>query len=368
MKPMTDPSRKKLGVLIHGAGWVAGQHAAAFTENPASEVVAVSSRRMASADRLVEEQGLNAATYDDLDAALAHDGVDIVCVCTPQHVHCGNVLAAAAAGKHIVIEKPAAISLEELRRMQEAVDQAGVKTIISFVLRWNPMFQRIKKHLAAGDVGQVFSVETDYHSYNSDWWGGWEDGRRADTGLSAMAVAGCHAIDALRWFAAPGEFEAADPVEVFAWAGGRRKGETSQYNPLEETWHEGTPLEYDGLEMALVRFSNGVLGKVSVNFECIQPYAFPVRIFGDQGTIKDDRIYAPRQPGHDGWAEIPGIRPDSSDVTHHPFQAQADHFIECLQAGVESHCNLADAVKTHEVVFAALECYRTGRPVALPME
>lgn len=365
---MTDPSQKKLGVLIHGAGWVAGQHAAAFKNNPATEVVAVSSRSKSSAERLVEEAGLTgASTFDDLDAALAHDGVDIVCVCTPQHVHCQNVLAAAAAGKHIVIEKPAAISLKDLRRMQAAVAQAGVKTIVSFVLRWNPLFQQIKKHIAAGDLGEVFSVETDYLSHNADWWGGWEDGRRADTGLSAMAVAGCHAIDALRWFAASGEFEAADPVEVFAYAGGHRKGKSRQFNPHEDDWHEGTPLEYDGLEMALVRFSNGVIGKVSVNFECIQPYAFPLRVFGDRGTIRDNRLYAPEQPGHDGWSKLPGIRPDSSDVSHHPFQAQADHFIDCLQSGVESHCNLADAVKTHEVFFAALECYQTGMPVKLPI-
>ena len=109
---MTDPSQKKLGVLIHGAGWVASQHAAAFKSNPATDVVAVSSRSKSSAERLVEEAGLTgASTFDDLDAALAHDGVDIVCVCTPQHVHCENVLAAAAAGKHIVIEKPAGNSL-----------------------------------------------------------------------------------------------------------------------------------------------------------------------------------------------------------------------------------------------------------------
>ncbi|MCU0779763.1 MAG: Gfo/Idh/MocA family oxidoreductase [Akkermansiaceae bacterium] len=357
----------KLGVLIHGAGWVAGQHAAAFTNHPATEVVAVSSRHKDSADRLVRERGLTAATFDDLAAALAHPGVDIVCVCTPQHVHCGNVLAAAAAGKHLVIEKPAAISRDELRQMCRAVEEAGVRTVVSFVLRWNPMFQAIKEHLAAGDLGEIYCVETDYLSYNADWWGGWEDGRRADTGVSAMTVAGCHAVDALRWFAASGEFEAAEPVEVFAWSGGRRKGATRQFNPLKDAWHEGSPLEYDGLEMVLVRFSNGVLGKVSVNFECIQPYAFPLRVFGDRGTVRDNRLYAPGQPGHHGWSEIPGVRPDSSDVTHHPFQAQADHFIDCLLRGVESHCNLADAAKTHEVVFAALECYRTGRPVKLPL-
>jgi predicted dehydrogenase len=362
------PSVNPLGVLIHGAGWVAAQHAAAFKNNPSTKVLAVSSRNRSSAERLISESALtDARCFDDLDSALACEGVDIVCICTPQHVHCENVLAAAAAGKHLVIEKPAALSIEDIHAMQDAVSRAGVKTIVSFVLRWNPLFQQIKKHLAAGDLGEIFSVEADYHSYNADWWGGWEDGRRADTGLSAMAVAGCHAIDALRWFAAPGEFEAAVPVEVFAYAGGRRKGATRQFNPLENTWHEGTPLEYDGLEMALVRFSNGVLGKVSVNFECIQPYAFPLRIFGDRGTIRDNRIYAPEQPGHDGWSEIAGIRPDSSDVSHHPFQAQADHFIGCIEQGVESHCNLADAAISHEVFFAALECYRTGQPVELPL-
>lgn len=364
---MNNQHTKRYGILIHGAGWVAGQHAAAFSNNPHAEVVAVSSRSKSSAERFITEHAPAATAYDDLDAALAHPGVGIVCICTPQHVHCENVLAAAAAGKHLVIEKPVAISAAELRAMHQAVQRAGVKSVVSFVLRWNPLFQQIKKHLAAGDVGELFCVETDYQSYNADWWGGWEEGRRADTGVSAMAVAGCHAIDALRWFAAPGEFQAADPVEVFAYAGGRRKGRTEQYNPNEQSWHEGTPLEYDGLEMAMVRFSNGVLGKVSCNFECIQPYSFPVSIFGDRGTIRDDRLFAPAKPGHTGWTEIPGIRPDSSNVSHHPFQAQADHFIDCLLRGVESHCNLADAVKTHEVIFAALECYRTGLPVKLPL-
>lgn len=363
---MNGPRQKKFGVLIHGAGWVAGQHAAAFSNHPRAEVVAVSSRTRSGAERFVAERGLAAAAFDDLAAALAHPGVDIVCVCTPQHIHCENVLAAAAAGKHIVIEKPVALSPDELRRMREAVDRAGVRTIVGFVLRWNPLFRRVKRHLASGDLGELFCVETDYQSYNGDWWGGWEEGRRSDTGVSAMAVAGCHAVDALRWFAAPGEFEAAVPVEVFAMAGGRRKGSSRQYNPLDATWHEGTPLEYDGLEMALVRFSNGVLGKVSANFECIQPYAFPVRIFGDRGTIRDHRIYAPGRPGHAGWTGIPGVRPDSSDVSHHPFQALADHFVDCLRRGVESHCNLADAALTHDLVFAMLECYRTGRPVKLP--
>lgn len=362
---MTD---RRYGVLVHGAGWVGTQHVQAFLSNPQADVVAISSRRLAGAQRLADQYGLkNAVCYDSLDAALQHDGVDIVCVCTPQHVHCENVLAAAAAGKHIVIEKPAANSLQELYAMQDAVRQAGVKTVVSFVLRWNPLFQTIKRLIAQGILGQIYFVETDYQSYNGAWWGGWEDGRRKATAVSAMAVAGCHAIDALRWFAAPGEFEAAEPIEVFAYAGGRRKGKTLQYNVMTHTWEQYAPMEYDGLEIALVRFADGTLGKVSVNFECIHPYAFPIEVFGDRGSIKNNRLWSELFTAQKDWVEIPTICPDSSDVSHHPFQGQIDHFIQCLEQDVESHCNLDDAAKTHEVVFAVQQCYQSRRPVPLPL-
>ncbi len=362
---MTD---KRFRVLIHGAGWVATQHVQAFMNNPHAEVVAISSRRLTSAQRLADRYGLAGVTcYDSLDAALKHEDVDIVSVCTPQHVHCENVLAIAAAGKHIVIEKPAANSLEELYGMREAVRKAGVKTIVSFVLRWNPLFRTIKRLIADGALGEIYFVETDYQSYNGAWWGGWEDGRKKDTAVSAMAVAGCHAIDAMRWFAAPGEFEAAEPVEVFAYAGGKRKGKTLQYDPTINAWQTYAPMEYDGLEVALVRFANGALGKVSVNFECVHPYTFPLEIFGDRGSVKNNRLWSHTFPGQNDWIEIPAICPDSSDVAHHPFQGQIDHFIRCVQDDVESHCNLADALKTHEIVFAAQQCYRDRRPVPLPL-
>jgi predicted dehydrogenase len=361
-------AEKTFGVLVHGAGWVSTQHLAAYARNPATRVVAVSSRSIDSARRRAAEAGLpDAACYDDFDRALAHPGVDLVSLCTPQHVHAANVLAAARAGKHLVIEKPVATTPDDLYRMRDAVRRAGVKTVVGFVLRWNPLFRRIKKMLAAGELGRPYYVEADYLSHNGSWWSGWEDARTVAQGVSAMLVGGCHAVDALRWFAAPGEFEAARPVEVFAVSGGYRKGRTREYDPRTHAWAEGKPpMEYDGLEVALVRFDNGAVGKISVNADCVMPYAFPLRIFGDRGTVIDHRVWAPTGPGPAAWAEIPGVRPDSSDVSHHPFQGEIDHVVDCLRQGVESHCNLEDAIRTHEVVFAALECYRTRRPVALP--
>ncbi len=358
----------KYGVLVHGAGWVSGQHIAAFSRNAHSEVIAISSRKLASARARSDEAGLSGVTlYDDLERALKHDGVDIVSICTPQHVHCENVLAAAAAGKHLVIEKPVGNSLDELRQMRDAVRKAGVRTIVSFVLRWNPLFKTIKSMIAGDAIGRVYFVEADYEHHVASWWSGFEDVRKASTGVNAFLVGGCHAIDAIRWFAGKGEFEAAKPVEVFAYSGGWRKGAPVEFDYPANEFRQSQPLEYDGLEVALVKFSNGAVGKVSVNFDCIMPYTFPIEIFGDKGTFRDNRLWSHKIPGQKDWVEIPTILPDSADVSHHPFRGQIDHFVDCLLSGRESHCNLEDAIMTHEIVFAAQECYRTSRPVKLPL-
>ena len=362
-------SGRNYGVLIHGAGWVSTQHIRAFNHHPQAKILAVSSRSLESARRRVAEASLgDVAVYDDFDKALAHPGVDVVSICTPQHVHCRNVLAAARAGKHIVIEKAIGISLEEMRLMRDAVREARVRTVVSFVLRWNPLFQMLKEMIADDAVGRPYYVEADYLSHNGSWWSGWDSARTLSEGVSAFLVGGCHAIDALRWFATSGRLEAATPVEVFAVRGGYRRGNSREYNPLTNTWIEhAPPMEYEGLEVALIKFDNGVIGKVSVNAECIMPYRFPLRVFGDKGTVFDNRVWSHKYAGQTGWVELPTILPDSGDVRHHPFQGEIDHFIDCLERGCESHCNLEDAIRTHEVVFGALRSYQTHAPVSLPL-
>ncbi|MEM4354852.1 MAG: Gfo/Idh/MocA family oxidoreductase [Nitrososphaerota archaeon] len=360
---------RKLGVLVHGAGWVSTQHIEAYKNNPHTRVVAISSRRLESARKRAEEAGLHdVKLYDDYHKALENPDVDIVSICTPQHLHAKNTIDAAKAGKHMLIEKPIANSVEEMKAMRDAVRKAKVKTVVSFVLRWNPLFEAIKILISSGFLGKIYYVETDYQSAIAAWWSGYEDARKKETGVSAFLVGGCHAIDAMRWFASEERYGAAKPIEVFAYSGGLRKGKIRQWNYYKQRWEDMPPLEYDDLEVALVKFDNGVIGKVSVNFGGVQPYTFPIEIFGDHGTIKDNRLWSAKFEGNQkGWITIPTILPDSAEVTHHPFQQEIDHFVDCILNDRESHCNLEDAIRTHEVAFAALKCYETGRPVRLPL-
>ena len=135
---------RKLGVAIQGAGWVAGEHIKAYTENPHTEVVAIASRTTDGAERKLAVSGVSCRVCEAYAKMLADDAADIVSICTPNHLHAAEAIQAARAGKHILLEKPIALNLADLRALRQAVRESGVKTVVSFVLRWNPLFETIK--------------------------------------------------------------------------------------------------------------------------------------------------------------------------------------------------------------------------------
>lgn len=337
-----------LGAAILGTGDVTGGHIRAYQTNPCTEVRAILSRDLDRAAAKARAHGLaHCDAYTDLDELLKRGDIQIVSVCTPHHLHVEQAVACAQAGKHVVVEKPVALDLEGLRKLDRAICEAGVRSVVSFVLRWNPLFENIRALIADGMIGDIFHGEVDYlHGITKDlalypWV------RQRQFGGSALLTAGCHAVDALRWFVQQ------EAVEVFSYA------TTSRGNPLE--------YEYDPNSVTLVRFAGGVMGKVMTSIESVAPYTFPIVLMGNGGTIRDNRVFSKRWPGQNGWARIPAILPDSGSVDHHPFVPQIAHFVDCIQRGVESHCNVADAVKTHEICLAAEISRVEHRPMALPL-
>ena len=339
----------KLRVGIQGAGYVSGEHIKAYKNNRHCEVVAISSRKLSSAQTKAREAGLtNAKCLTDYDALLKE--VDVVSICTPQELHADETVRAANAGKHILIEKPICISLDELKPMRDAVRKNKVKTVAGFVLRWNPLFETIKAMIVDDALGNVYYVETDYQSHLDGWWSGWEGVRPKKIGVSSFIIAGVHAVDAMRWFASRDSNKAAKITEVTSLAGGYRDD-----------------MEWDGLEVMLAKLDTGAIAKVSSNFDCIQPYTFQIQIFGDKGTVKNNRVWSRKFPGQKGWVEIPTILPDTAEVSHHPFQGEIDHLVDCILSDKESHCNLEDAANTHEAAFAAIKSQAENRPVKLTL-
>jgi UDP-N-acetyl-2-amino-2-deoxyglucuronate dehydrogenase len=334
-----------LGVGIHGAGNVSTQYIQAFTRNPHTAVRMITSRTADAARRRAAEYGLECGCGDRLDDILGRDDVDIVVICTPNHLHAEEAIRAARAGKHLVVEKPVALTLPSLRELVATVEEHRVKATVGFVLRWNPMVRMARRLAEDGTLGDLVLVEADYIHRVDPARPGWEWKGRAATSGGALMMGGCHAVDALR-------FCAGNITGVSAYA--------AQVARLD--------FEYPPTVTASLRLANGAVGKVSVTFEAHSPYLFNLNLFGSRGTLRNNRLYAQRLEGQTDYATIPTILPDSPDVRHHPFQAEVDDLVEAIREDRPPLAALDDAARSHEVCFAIDRSWAEGRPVSLPLE
>lgn len=339
---------EQIGAAVLGTGWVASEHVAAYQQNARARVVALLSRERARGEAAARRFGLEGCrVYTNLDALLRDDDVRVVSICTPNDLHARQAIACAEAGRHVLIEKPMALTFDDARAVERAVRKAGVRSLVGFVLRWNPMFRNIRRMIDDGLLGKLYLAEVGYLSAieagdpASDW-----TVRRSSAGTNLL-TAGCHAVDAVRWFVRN------DVVEVFAY------GNRSPANRLQ--------LEFEPNSVTLMRFADGTIGTVVCTLESPAPYMLPVMLVGDRGSVRNNQVFTTAWPGQTDWATVPTVLPDSVDVTHHPFAAEIDHLLTCIAEGQEPSCGASDALLTHEVVFASDLSATARQPVALPL-
>ena len=336
-----------LGVAIQGAGNVSTEHIRAFQRNPNTEIVAIGSRTLEGANRKGSDLGVVCEFYEDYDRLLANPKVDVVSICTPPDRHSYETIKAAQAGKHLVIEKPVAMNGEALEQMNTAVRQSGVKTVVSFVLRWNPMIVSIRNMVEKGWVGTPLMVQADYwhgptnanpEKFSRPTWNPLDGG--------AIVHGGCHAMDAARFV-----------------LGNEEVTRVSGVSPASDD--EG----YRRTTVAAVQFSSGASGKISGSTGFFMPYVFNIEVFGDEGVIRNNRFYSRQVPGQDGFGKFPTVLPDSGAVAHHPFPEMIDHFVASIQDDTESDDSLEVAVNTHLACFAAEKSAANGSvPIQLKVE
>ena len=139
------PTDRTLGVGLVGTGWVAASHVRAIQANPHVRLVRMCGRQEARAREKLTRFGADVSDvgftrrYQDL---LDESDIDIVVIATPNHLHAEQAVAAASAKKHILLEKPTGLDVRELIRIRDAVRRTKVRTIVSFVLHYNPFVRR----------------------------------------------------------------------------------------------------------------------------------------------------------------------------------------------------------------------------------
>lgn len=337
-----------LGVGIVGTGWVSDEYIRSFLMNPHTEVRAICSRSKERAEAKARQHGLTrCAAYEDYELMLKQPDIDIVCVLTPNFMHAEQTILAAQAGKHIVIEKPIAIDWQDMLKMQKAVHEHKVKTIVGFVLRWNPLFQTAQKLIDRDVIGRPFYAEVDYLHRIDETYHCYDWSKTQKTGGSILQVGGCHAVDGLRWFMKE------EAVEVIALSGRYR-----------DDFEQDTTITF------VAKFASGTMGKVCCSYDVICPYIYNLKLYCDKGTLINDRLWAKEAcVGQHDWIHLPVQTPDSGDVSHHPFPDEVNHFVDHILNDTPCIVDLDDAMKTFEIIEAADRSARNGgSPVQLPIK
>ena len=194
----SDMRRWRVGMV--GYGWAAGAHIGALDLIDGFEVAAICTSRELDAAELERAHGRPIEIVRDLDELLARPDIDVIDLCSRSNLHASQAIAAARAGKHLIIEKPVSLSLEDLRAVEEAVRAAGVRTCVCLQVRFSPQFTMTRSLAGGGLIGPVHYAEVDYFHNIGPEVSQYEWNLRSDGGGSSLLTAGCHALDGLLMF------------------------------------------------------------------------------------------------------------------------------------------------------------------------
>ncbi len=327
----------KVGII--GVGFMGSTHAAGWKETGA-EIGGFVAETIAEAKAISAEY--HAPVYPALEAILPQ--VDIVDICTPTHLHYEMVLKAAAAGKHIVCEKPLARSVEQGQEMIQACRKAGVKLFVAHVVRFFPEYSLAKANVEQGKIGRPGIIRLSRGSYRPKKpVGNWFLDEEKSGGIMLDLM--IHDFDYARWVG--GEVE-------------------SVYARKVSTHHSGAAIDYG---MAILKHSSGALSHISGAWAYPPPtFRTSLEIAGDGGLIEfDSTATAPIETliMKTGSGDAPDVGLPSSPLSESPYTSEIKEFYGNIMDNRAVRLSAGDGLAAIQIALAANESARTGKAVQL---
>ncbi|MDQ8192943.1 Gfo/Idh/MocA family oxidoreductase [Coraliomargarita sp. SDUM461004] len=337
-------------VAIIGLGFMGGMHAQIYKALPGVELVAVASLDVAGAKDKVAKLGLDAEVFDDFDTLLANTDVDVIDICLPTDLHAETAIKAANAGKHLFIEKPLSLTLENCEAIQAAISQGGVFSQVGHCIRFWPEYVALKKFIDSGKAGALKSISLHrraarptYSQY--DWLN--------DETRSGGAAVDLHIHDAdfiIHLFGLP------NAVKSQATRG--RSGNDhifTHYQYADVTVHGEGGWDYPehyGFSMAFEAiFENGSLSYDSASGKA------PTVVLNDTPAMELEVIQpGPKQStiGEGNLSSLGG------------YYNELEYFINCLTENMAPQiATVAQATESLRVILAELKSAETGKVVQL---
>ena len=321
------------GVALLGGGFMARIHAAAYAALRDRVQVRVVCA-LDGGEAIAAELG--AEVSHDWEAVVAMPGIDAVDVCLPTPLHRPVAVRALAAGKHVLLEKPIALTLEDADAIGAAADAAGRVLMIGHVLRFFPEVVEMRRLIDEGALGRPLSATALRLSAPPDWNEWMQDPARSGGVLVDMMV---HDFDILNALLGP-----AQRVQAAGTAGGR---------------HFQMLLEHGA-------------GSAAVEGSHAMPPSFPftagLRVLCERGVLDHRFVAGAGDEVADAMQSVLGIHPAEGEATRFheardPWAAQAEHFLDCIETGAEPRDgSFAQARAALAVALAARRSAETGAP------
>ncbi len=347
-----------LGFALVGCGMIARFHARALAEIPGARVAGLVTRTPANAQALLAETGTPPCpVFATVEEAVRAPGVDVVVITTPSGAHLEPAVTAAAAGKHVVVEKPLEITGPRCARIIEACDTHSVKLCTIFPSRFADANVALKAAVDAGKFGRLTLGEA-----ANKWWrsqayyddGGWKGTQALDGGGALMNQA-IHNVDLLLWLMGP----AASVCGLTATLAHDR-------------------IEVEDTAVAAIRFASGALGVLTATTSVHPGYPKQIAVHGDKGSavIEQEDVlkwdFAPATPDDAAVKErfaakvgASGGAADPKAISHEGHRRQLADFVDAIRDNRPPKVDGREGKRAVDLICAVYESQRTGRVVAL---
>ena len=344
-----------IGFGIAGCGAISKAHIESILAIPDAKLVAVWNRTPERAQATAEKYGCRWVA--DLQDLVNDPEIQVVNVCTASGAHLEPAVAAARAGKHVLVEKPLEVTTARCDAIIRAAQEAGVKLGVVFPSRTAPGNQAIKAKVEAGHFGKLILAAVAVPWYRTQEYydsGAWRGTWALDGGGALMNQA-IHNVDLLQWFAGP-------VAEVKAYA--------------ECLAHER--IEVEDTAVAILRFANGALGHILATTSLAPGYPVRIELHGTKGGLVKNGSDVYEWPGPDGAQEAPpppppaATRPAERSTASNPMalsftghQRIIEDMIDAIRKDREPLIPGPEGRKSVALIEAIYRAARTGTAVAV---
>jgi UDP-N-acetyl-2-amino-2-deoxyglucuronate dehydrogenase len=346
------------GFGIVGCGMIARFHAKAIADVKGAKLVAAFDSVPAAVERFTAETGCKG--YTKLDEMLADKNVQVVTVGTPSGAHMEPAVAAANAGKHVIVEKPLEITLKRCDAIIDACKKNKVKLAAIFPSRFHDSSQTMKRAIDDGRFGRLTIGDAYVKWYRTQQYydsGAWRGSWKLDGGGALMNQA-VHSVDLLTWLMGP---------------------------VVEVTAHTATlahvRIAVEDIAVATLRFANGALGVIEASTAAYPGYLKRIEIHGSQGTaiMEEEDIKAwdfakkhrADEAIHKRMAEhrsTGGGASDPSAIGHHGHALQFADLLDAVKKGRTPAVDGSEGRRSVEIILAIYKSAEIGKAVKLPLK